>query len=150
VNTAGEVVFQAQLDAGGVAIMSGDGGALTPRVSTVGPFSSLGDPTINAAGEIAFSAGLDAGGVGIYTGADPVANKVIASGDTLFGHTVNSISFFRGLNDSGQIAFYANFSDGTQDIFRADPTVPAPGALLTALMGAVPGAALLLRRRRKS
>ncbi len=52
-----------------------------------------------------------------------VADKVIGTGDFLAGATVVSVGFVQGigLNDPGQIAFFAILNDGTQGIFRADP-----------------------------
>jgi hypothetical protein len=67
-------------------------------------------------------AAVDGDGFGIFTGPDPVGNKVISVGDSLFGSIVRNLGFFRdGLNNQGQIAFFASFADGTQGIYRADP-----------------------------
>ncbi|MFO7908240.1 MAG: Calx-beta domain-containing protein [Pirellulaceae bacterium] len=63
-------------------------------------------------------------GEGIYTGPDPIADKVIGEGDLLFGSVVKHVSF-RGagaLNNSGQIAFWAELEDGTTGVFRASPS----------------------------
>ncbi|MEP0758833.1 choice-of-anchor tandem repeat NxxGxxAF-containing protein [Coleofasciculus sp. FACHB-T130] len=118
----------------------------------------LGVPSINDVGTIAFFAELDAGGTGIFTGADPLKDKVISTGDTLFGSTVTSLSFSReGLNNAGQVAFLASLADGTMGIFRADPGVsseppkdvpePASGLGLLAL-GAL-GAGSVMQRQQK-
>jgi hypothetical protein len=57
-----------------------------------------------------------------------VADRVIATGDTLEGSTVTSLRFCdEGLNDSGQPAFQATFRDTTAPfdtrvaIYRATP-----------------------------
>jgi hypothetical protein len=79
-------------------------------------------PSINARGEVAFIAILDTGEVGIFTGPDPVADKVIASGDSLSGLLVTFVNAFsQSLNDHGQIAFVASFADGTSGIYVATP-----------------------------
>ncbi|WP_446385630.1 DUF7453 family protein [Coleofasciculus chthonoplastes] len=71
-------------------------------------FVSLDSPIINNKGAIAFEAVLDTGEYGIFTGADPVADKVIAIGDPLFGSTVTSLGVSdKGFNDAGQVAFLA-------------------------------------------
>jgi hypothetical protein len=132
INNAGTVAFGAFQDFqdflegdGGGGIFTSSGGATTLIADNTGPFRTFGPPAINDAGRVAFQATLDAGGVGIFTGADPVTDKVIATGDTLFDSTVTSLSFARfsnkGLNNSSQLAFFAELADGTSGIFRADP-----------------------------
>jgi hypothetical protein len=77
---------------------------------------------------VAFAATLSAGGGGVFTGGDPAADKVIATGDELDGATVTEVHLFRqGLNDNGQVAFFARLDDGTSGIFRADPVWGAAG-----------------------
>jgi hypothetical protein len=98
---------------------------------------------------------LDTGGSGIFTGADPITDKVIALGDTLFGATVVSLDFStKGLNNSGQLAFLATFEDGTSGIFRANPesisepkSVPEPASGLGLLLGGTFGVGSLLKRK---
>ncbi len=124
INNAGTVAFYAGLDAGGSGIFTSDGTLTTTIADTSDPFSSFGAPSINNLGAVAFLADLNAGGRGIFTGPDPVADKVIAVGDSLLGSTATGIaeSFStRGLNDSGQIVFIAFLADGTTGIYRADP-----------------------------
>jgi hypothetical protein len=59
---------------------------------------------------------------GIYTGGTHPIDKVIEVGDPLFGSTVTGLEFFRsGINDAGQLAFFASLSDGRFAIVRADP-----------------------------
>lgn len=73
-------------------------------------------------------ADLDAGGSGIFTGPDPVADKVIQTGDTLDGSIITRLRFCDdGLNNSGQLAFQATFDDPTVPdgirvaVYRATP-----------------------------
>ncbi|WRH65668.1 MAG: PEP-CTERM sorting domain-containing protein [Planktothrix sp. GU0601_MAG3] len=126
-------------------------GNLTKAVNNQGLFGSFESLDINNKGNIAFSATLDTGTKGIFIGADPVADKVITVGDSLFGSTITNLSFFadKGLNDQGQIAFYAALEDGRTGIFRADPakkSVPEPTSVLGLLALGVWG----LSSRRKS
>jgi hypothetical protein len=99
---------------------------------TAGPFKSFGfyfgfvPPALNNKGQFAFLADLNAGGTGIFTGTDPVANKVIQTGDTPDGEVITSLRFCdKGLNDSGQLVFQAGFGDPFVPhrvaIFRATP-----------------------------
>ena len=136
INNAGTVAFFGCLDTlnpscpldrtAAQGIFTGDGGPLTTIVDTSGPsgpFSNFGNPSINNAGMVVFLAFLKAGGSGIFTGPDPVADKVITTGDLLFGFTVTSLGFLQGLglNDAGQVAFFATLANGASGVFRADP-----------------------------
>ncbi len=77
---------------------------------------------INNNDSVAFTATLNGGESGIFTGADPVADKVIATGDSLEGSTVTGFYFqLNNLNNLGQIAFYVRLANGEQAIYRADP-----------------------------
>lgn len=129
INDRGVVAFAARLVGGGKAILTGNGETIGPVADTNGPYADFpfgllesSSPAINKSGIVAFSAWLDDGRKGIFTGPDPVADKVITTGETLFGSQVRELIFAReGLNDRGQIAFYACLLDGTCGIYRADP-----------------------------
>ena len=60
-------------------------------------------------------------------GAEPVADRVIATGETLDGATVTAITFCEeGLSDSGALSFTAFFEDPQtfelrSAVFRATP-----------------------------
>ncbi|MDF5727965.1 MAG: hypothetical protein PUP92_07970 [Rhizonema sp. PD38] len=77
-----------------------------------------GNAKINNLGKIAFQPSQSGSGIFITSGADIL--KVIAPGDILSGSTVANVKF-GGLNDVGEIAFVASLTDGTTQIFRADP-----------------------------
>jgi hypothetical protein len=99
---------------------------------------SIGPPAVNAHGEVAFLAGFASGLSGIFTGDDPLADKVIAVGDPLFGSVLASFHFFKGFNDEGQVAFRATLADGRTVIARADPieaAVAEPSPLLLLCAG---------------
>lgn len=99
-------------------------------VDTRGPFGELGfrPPALNNAGDIAFLGTLDDfTTTGVFVGPDPVADRVIAVGNTLDGEVVTGLRFCEeGLNDSGQLAFIADFQDPTTleqrtAVYRATP-----------------------------
>jgi hypothetical protein len=112
-------------------IVTGNGGPLTVVADTRGAFSVFGfrPPSLNNAGDVAFHATLDGSSTsGIFVGPDPVADRVIATGDSLDGSTVQNLTFCEeGLNDSGQLAFIAQLEDPTTPegfrmaVFRATP-----------------------------
>jgi hypothetical protein len=149
INDEGTVAFRAFLDAGGRGIFTGSGGEITTIVDDSGAFRGFNSMALNDEGAVVFQAVLDAGGEGIFTGSDLVADKVIATGDSLFGSTVTSLFFQKnGLNNSGQIVFIAGLADGTQGVFRAEP-VPEPSEALGTLAFGVLGIRYLLKRKQK-
>jgi len=83
-------------------------------------------------------------------------NKVIATGDSLFGSTVTNLSLSsKGLNNSNQLAFFALLADGTSVIGRAQAgdvsspkSVPEP-TLVSGLLAVGALGALLLSSRFK-
>ena len=112
-------------------IVTGNGGPLTTVADTTGPFGSFGfrPPSLNNDGDVAFLATLDDfSTTGIFVGPDPITDRVIATGDTLDGATVSSLTFCEeGLSDSGQLAFTAFFQDPDTfetraAVFRASPS----------------------------
>jgi hypothetical protein len=113
-------------------IVTGNGGPLTVVADTRGAFTFFGfrPPSLNNAGDVAFHATLDdaSSTSGIFVGPDAVADRVIATGDTLDGSTVQNLTFCEeGLNDSGQLGFIAQLEDPTTPegfrmaAFRATP-----------------------------
>ena len=149
-NSSGAVAFHAMHTSGEDGIYVAAGGTSRTVATTAGPYSVLygggwTGPSINAAGTVAFEATLDAGGDGIFTGPDPIADKVIATGDPLFGATVSSISFTNaGIDDFGDIAFGYTLDNGVSGIAMA--YVPEPTNL--ALCAVVLIGSILRRRRR--
>ena len=119
---------------------------------------------------MAFFATFNTGRRGLYTGSDLVANKVIETGDPLFGDTVVILDIDTGgLNDAGQIAFYFELANGTRGIARRNsdpsrwsrtrgpgpvvpgpvvpgPVVPGPSTLTSLGIGLV-ALALVVRRK---
>ena len=132
-NDAGTAAFELSFFDGDqqvFSIVTGNGGELTTVADTRGDYGSFGfrPPSINEAGEVAFSASLDDFVTsGIFVGPDPVADRVIATGDTLDGATVTGITFCEeGLSDSGALSLTAFFEDPQtfelrSAVFRATP-----------------------------
>lgn len=96
-------------------IVTGAGGPITVVADTRGEFSFFGfrPPSLNDHGGIAFHATLDDFEThGIFTGPDPVADRVIVTGDTLDGATVRNITFCEeGLSEFGELGFVAALDD---------------------------------------
>ncbi len=132
INDHGQVAYRAQFDTaqGERGIFVGGG---TTIADSGGPFSGSfsSKPGINNHGEVAFSAALDAGGSGVFTGPDPVADKVIRTGDSLFGSTVATLGFWGELNDNGDIPFSYGLANGSFGVAVAQrlPNVPVPDAI---------------------
>ena len=129
INDDGTVGINANLTAGGQAIVMAKDGMLTTFVDTSGPYSRFAEGKFsisNLPGAV-FGADLRAGGTGIFDGPDPAVDKVLAKDDELFGSTVVSFpaNFLnpRGLNNVGQILFRVNLADGRTVLVRADPPV---------------------------
>jgi hypothetical protein len=140
INDAGTLAISANLTAGGQVIVVAQDGMLTPFVATTGAYSQFfaGQVSINNDGHIVFGADLAAGGHGIFQGPDSIADKILATGDELFGSTVvgfptNGLGV-RGLNNAGQIAFSANLADGRTVLVRADPVTEAPLATVASVV----------------
>lgn len=83
--------------------------------------------SLNNKGEVVYYAkfGISPFVQGIFTGPDKVADKVIASGDPLFGSVVESIpnpqTPGRYLNDKGQVAFAYRLTNGLTGVAVATP-----------------------------
>jgi hypothetical protein len=152
INNVGQVAFEAGLVAGGAGIYVGTGATLTLIADTNGVFTHFpGSPHINDAGTVVFAAGLQTGGAGIFTGPDPVADRVIAEGDPLFGSIVDAGSLTGAVeNDRGQIVFMATLTNGDRVLVRADPSaaVPEPSSLTLLVLAGGTLAAWRWRRLR--
>jgi len=110
------------------------GGQVRVLASTQGPFHDfMSLHALNNHGHIVFNAVLKSGLAGLFTGPNPVRDIVIKQGDHLWGAKIVEGPVFsnRGLNDAGQIVFYARLEDGTEGIYRADPNIlPATGIII--------------------
>jgi len=137
-NDAGMVAFsdtrwdeQTQTDVSELVLSDGYTRTVVLSMQTMEGFD---DPAVNNEGQVAFElvywdeqtqTDVEA----IYAGPDLVADKVIARGDSLFGMGVQSVEFStRGLNDSGQIAFWAELYNSdlglyVHGLYLADPVI---------------------------
>ena len=121
-NNAGVLSFTATLDTVEAGVFTAGGGAITEVAGTAGPYSFFFGTVVNNAGTVAFEGFLDDGGSGIFTGPDPVADKVVALGDTILGEMVISVQLCaEGLNDNGEIVFLGTLIDGRSGVFTATP-----------------------------
>lgn len=134
-NNRDQVAFMASLDTNGLfdgaGIFRGTGqitelfvqsGDLTPDGQR--RFDSFSGPTINDSGQVAFETFLhDAAGQfagdGIYLGDGIGLVEVMRSGRSLAGSIVDRVSFDNkaGLNELGQVAYRATFTDGREGLF---------------------------------
>jgi len=138
------------------------GEAATFQQMTSGLYGSFTDAmAINDAGQVAFTALLSTSHKGIWaTNTAGVLTKIAVTGELLQvapgdSRTIQSLVFLggsggadgrgTGLNDSGQISFWAGFGDGTSGIFISNAVaVPEPGTAILAFIGLV---ALFARKR---
>jgi hypothetical protein len=157
INNTGTVAFKGVLDAlGGEGIYIASNGVINKVVDNADNFDFFENPTINDNGNVAFKGVLKNGGLGIYTGANTDTDKVIATGDSLFGAVVTDLYISNhSLNNNNQLVFYAKFDNGTSGIFRAEPdnqstfpatAIPEPASVLGILTAGVVGMGI---RRRK-
>jgi hypothetical protein len=147
INDRGEVVFRAQsgISKMGIYVADADGNVRTVADTSRG-YVFLRNPSINNKGDVVFIGQTANDSMGLYTGPDPVADKVIESGDMLFGlRAVGFDAYADGINDSGAVAFtYESISDtDTRSGVAVARPIPEPGALAGVALAAV----MLLRRR---
>lgn len=133
INDRGDVAFMAGTnldgDGGGGATGFGvyvwrDGVLRTVLQQPLSEVFSMGQPAINNRGGVAFIVEPRYTEQILVTGPDPLLDRVIGRGDRLGGRVVKGVLFGRdGLNDAGQVAFVAVFSDGSTRAYLATPKV---------------------------
>jgi uncharacterized protein (TIGR03437 family) len=147
INDTGAVVFAGTYqNVKGVFIASG--GQVAAAVDLGAQVVSLGHSiaTMNNKGEVVYWAkfGISPFVEGIFTGPDKVADKVIGTGDPLFGSVVSDIfdpqNNGRFLNDSGQVVFNYGLSNGVRGIAVATPVSSGAALPKIAANGIVNGA----------
>jgi hypothetical protein len=118
INESGTVAFSVLLADGSQGIFLADPrGGISPVVTSDGPFETLTITGLTNAGTPVFTASLDTGENGVFVGPDPIADRVIATGDMLDGAAVR-FAFPSDVNSSGQIALVVIFEDGTVAVYR--------------------------------
>jgi hypothetical protein len=138
-NNLGRVAFTGFRFVGGEQVQgmfTGGGGPVTTVADSSGPFSSFSEPSLNDLNRIVFTAELDEAGPngfplgGVFTGSDPVADRVLGSGDTYEGVPVSSVfTCHESLNNRGQIAMIVisedpNTFEQRRFVVRATPRRP--------------------------
>ncbi|MGD9126801.1 MAG: hypothetical protein PVH19_05420 [Planctomycetia bacterium] len=139
INNAGTVIFSGWLDGGGSGLYEYKNGHLNQLINTLDTaLLTIGTPAINDRGEIAFAGKLDNGQKGLFVGFDLTQEPILLTGDQLDEQTIEDISFFRNLNNAGQLAFSVQYANGQSAIYIATP-VPEPGmfTLLLVLISAI-------------
>ncbi|MBX3411708.1 MAG: hypothetical protein KF708_03230 [Pirellulales bacterium] len=153
INDSGAVAIAGGIVSGTLAILRVDPfGAATVVADVNGPYAWFDfSPALNNLGTVVFQADLDGGGKGLFTGSDPVADRVIATGDSLFGSQITDFGFSRrGLNDHNQVAFNYWLADGRSGIAVASVLVPEAGTLSIAGWGSIVAGVGLMRWRHRT
>jgi uncharacterized protein (TIGR03437 family) len=126
INDSGAVVFSGTYQ-GTKGVFIASGGQIAAAVDLSGQTVSLpGFVSMNNQGEVAYIASFLVPSLsGIFTGPDKVADRVIATGDPLFGSIVSDIVTpqvaGRFLNDKGQVVFAYRLSNGLSGVAVATP-----------------------------
>ena len=87
---------------------------------TDGSYGFLESPARNRRGTVVAYGSLGGIDRGIYMGGPGANAPVIQVGDTLAGSSVEALSFYRGLNERDQIAFWFRLQDGRSGVARAN------------------------------
>jgi hypothetical protein len=148
INSNGKVAFVTVRPGAPKTIYSGSGGGfIIFDVDTTGPFSDFAvELGINNSDTIVFLGLLDAGGGGIFTGPNPATNKILVTGDTLFGSIITELGLSTSaINSSGQVPFSYTLANGISGVAVATP-VPEPSLILSTVLA---GAALFTRRSKR-
>jgi hypothetical protein len=163
INNSGTVIFAGDFTTEPGNVYTSERGIYTARdgslttIATNDSFLDFYSVAINDRDTVVFLAEMGGGiggGIGLFTGSDPITDKVIARGDEFFGSTIRYLSFNReGLNNSDQIAFYAQLANGTSGIYlaerRSEPQpVPEPSSVLSILSVVGLGACFQRKRQR--
>lgn len=126
-NDLGMISFGATLGTGGVGVFSTIDGHSVPVISATTPFESVRSVLINNAGFVALIATPRAGRLGVYVGPDPVADRIIAVGDSFLGSQVGEFALNPvSVNASAQLAIRVRLANDRQVIVRVDRTQGTP------------------------
>lgn len=128
----------------GNSLVIGVGGSIVETIvdGAISPFAIGKGPLIlamNNAADVVFQASTTTNGSGLYFGDDAVDDKLIQTGDSLFGEVVggplqrgDAVRFggVKQFSDTGQVVFIATTQDAlgnpTTHVLRADPIGGAP------------------------
>lgn len=127
----GRIGFLARPSGGNESLFDVDrmGGAPALLLAAVNPIDQVIDHDTNDAGAFAVTLLFDGySSTGVFTGPDLELDRVLATGDTLFGRPVRFVEQGE-INDLGQIAFRVTFADDSSNaIVRADPLGSSGGS----------------------
>ena len=130
INNAGTVAFVAYGDEDRLYTAPANGGPLSVIASAGGTsdesFYGFDLPLINDNGDMVFFAELFNFDTGLFNGPDPVRDRIIMTGDALFGSTVEEVylqlpPMHRALNNQGQVAVSYRLADGRHGVAIASP-----------------------------
>lgn len=144
INEAGHVLTS-QFGASTRSLVLYRDGTATTLVTELGPYRDFGNVSLNDHDDVAFYADVrNTTTSGIYFGPDPVTQRLIQSGDTLFGSTVSRIQGFTEgcMNNAGQILFSAQLQGGGLSVLVLATPTPEPGVASVGIF-----ALISLRRR---
>jgi hypothetical protein len=117
-----------------------------------GTFTSLGGIMSIDDGNVAFFGGNLTNG-GLYIRYNGELLRIFGSGDLLDGKAVSSLTYGREGLSGNQIAFRAQFTDGSEGIyvatFRSAAAVPEPTMITLLAVGTLSFPAWVLARRKK-
>lgn len=131
INVGGAVAFQAYRDDNSNGIFLAKGGVITTIADSNGAFGNFyPGASINNNGTVVFEGFLKTGDGGIFTGPDPITNKVIAVGDSLFGGIVTNVAFLHGLNNNNDVAFVYRLDTKVNGIFVEGLAIASPRTVL--------------------
>jgi hypothetical protein len=156
INNAGVVAFLAG-QTRPFRIYTGADAASVSLIATTGglsPFSGFGTPAVNDLGTVVFATDPTNPTNSIYAklASSPDLVRVISAGDALFGSTVTSLGFFRGLADKSDLfAFQYTLASGVSGVAAANinsTAAPEPSALALLASVTMPLAGMVIRKRR--
>jgi uncharacterized protein (TIGR03437 family) len=145
INDSGAVAFMGSFQ-GATGVFVASGGRVAAALDLSGQAVTRGSFSFNNNGQVAYHGSYVAPTriTGIFTGPNNVADRVIASGDSLFGGVVaainDSIVSGRFLNNSGQIAFSYVLNNLVTGIALATPVSSGAPPPTLAVNGILNGA----------
>lgn len=121
INERGTVAFSVFLgDLGQRVYLADPRSGLRLVATSDGAFNTMWLAGLTNSGTPVFNASLDTGGSGVFFGPDPVADKVIATGDILNGATVTFVTA-SDVNASGQVLLWIGLDNGIAALYRTQP-----------------------------